>query len=216
MRASVATLLQDSSLTVPGQCGPQPGTDLTSSTKRPAALRPSSGIRMPAPKPTSPSLRTMRVSSGSAARMACSASIQRRVALPRFTHDPGAPSSLSNNTVNTVHVDRSGAVWVGTQNGLNLARPVERHPSRSYYEKDGLAGSAVSCILEDGRRQPMDEHQRRCLAPGHFDYGRSAIIRRLTASPAMISPVGTPVTEARPVRCSSGDLRALRRSALRH
>jgi signal transduction histidine kinase/streptogramin lyase len=67
-----------------------------------------------------------------------------------FRHDSSNPSSLSNNTVPTAYVDRSGSVWIGTGNGLNLLdRPSGSF--KAYYEKDGLPGSAISCILEDDR-----------------------------------------------------------------
>ena len=65
----------------------------------------------------------------------------------QYTHDPEDASTLSNNTVNTVHIDGDGAIWVGTQNGLNRFDTGTGKFTR-YYQKDGLAGSAVSCILE--------------------------------------------------------------------
>ena len=40
----------------------------------------------------------------------------------RFTsyeHDIDRPGTLSDNRVNSVHFDRSGTMWVGTQNGLD-------------------------------------------------------------------------------------------------
>jgi ligand-binding sensor domain-containing protein/signal transduction histidine kinase len=65
-----------------------------------------------------------------------------------FLHDPAAPETLSNNTVNTVHVDGRGALWVGTQNGLNrLDRATGTF--RIYGKGDGLPGDVVSCILEE-------------------------------------------------------------------
>lgn len=65
-----------------------------------------------------------------------------------YTRDPTKASSLSNNTVNTVEVDRSGLIWVGTQNGLNVFNPA-RSSFDALYDRDGLPGSAVSCILDD-------------------------------------------------------------------
>jgi signal transduction histidine kinase/ligand-binding sensor domain-containing protein/CheY-like chemotaxis protein len=59
-----------------------------------------------------------------------------------------APDSLSNTRVNTTHVDRSGLVWAGTQNGLNRLDP-NTGRIKAYFERDGLAGNVVSCILED-------------------------------------------------------------------
>ena len=75
-------------------------------------------------------------------------------AIERFTasyrHNTNDPASLSNNRVNAVYVDRSGAMWVGTQDGLDRFDPI-RGGFRSYYEQDGLSGNVVSCILEDER-----------------------------------------------------------------
>ncbi|HEV7732200.1 MAG TPA: two-component regulator propeller domain-containing protein [Candidatus Binatia bacterium] len=65
-----------------------------------------------------------------------------------FRHDPDDRATLSDNTVNTVHVDRSGTLWIGTQNGLNRRDPTTG-VFTAFYERDGLPGAAVSCILED-------------------------------------------------------------------
>jgi len=59
-------------------------------------------------------------------------------------------NSLSDNRVNSVHFDQSGAMWVGTQNGLDRFDP-ETHSFAAFYERDGLPGNVVSCILEDKR-----------------------------------------------------------------
>ncbi|MBY5533687.1 hypothetical protein HFO58_11015 [Rhizobium leguminosarum] len=66
----------------------------------------------------------------------------------RFTNSSADPSSLSNNSANSIYVDGDGAVWVGTQNGLNRYDPASRQ-FRRYYQKDGLGGGVVSCILAD-------------------------------------------------------------------
>ena len=36
-----------------------------------------------------------------------------------YEHDMDRPGTLSDNRVNSVHFDRSGTMWVGTQNGLD-------------------------------------------------------------------------------------------------
>jgi signal transduction histidine kinase/CheY-like chemotaxis protein/ligand-binding sensor domain-containing protein len=59
-------------------------------------------------------------------------------------------NSLSNNRVNSTYVDRSGRIWVGTQNGLDTVDP-KTGRFTIYYERDGLAGNVVGCILEDER-----------------------------------------------------------------
>lgn len=65
-----------------------------------------------------------------------------------FRHSNDDPTSLSNDRVNSIHVASDGSVWIGTQGGLDhwdeQARPLER-----FAQGDGLAGSTVSCMLED-------------------------------------------------------------------
>jgi ligand-binding sensor domain-containing protein/signal transduction histidine kinase len=65
-----------------------------------------------------------------------------------YEHDIDHPGTLSDNRVNSVHFDRSGTMWVGTQNGL------DKFDSKTgtftvYTRRDGLPGNAVSCMLED-------------------------------------------------------------------
>jgi PAS domain S-box-containing protein len=67
-----------------------------------------------------------------------------------YKHNENDPTSLSNNRVNSVHFDHSGAMWVGTQNGLGKFDP-KTSRFKTYYEQDGLSGNLVSCILEDER-----------------------------------------------------------------
>jgi ligand-binding sensor domain-containing protein/signal transduction histidine kinase len=71
----------------------------------------------------------------------------------RFTvyeHQLSRPGSLSDNRVNSVRFDRSGTVWVGTQNGLNRFDP-RVGTFTVYTKRDGLSGNAVGCVLEDER-----------------------------------------------------------------
>ena len=65
-----------------------------------------------------------------------------------YEHHPDDPRSLSDNRVNSVHFDHRGTLWLGTQNGLDRFDPAAG-TFQNYYEKDGLAGDVVSCILED-------------------------------------------------------------------
>jgi len=65
-----------------------------------------------------------------------------------YGHDMDRPGTLSDNRVNSVHFDRSGTMWVGTQNGL------DKFDSKTgtftvYTQRDGLPGNAVGCVLED-------------------------------------------------------------------
>ena len=67
-----------------------------------------------------------------------------------YEHDINRPGTLSDNRVNSVHIDRMGTMWVGTQDGLNSLDP-RTGKFTTYTQHDGLPGSAVSCMLEDGR-----------------------------------------------------------------
>jgi ligand-binding sensor domain-containing protein/signal transduction histidine kinase len=67
-----------------------------------------------------------------------------------YQHDMNRPGTLSDNRVNSVHFDRMGELWVGTQNGLNKFDPKTMTFS-VYTERNGLPGNAVGCILEDDR-----------------------------------------------------------------
>ena len=69
----------------------------------------------------------------------------------RFTsiqHDPDNPQSLSHDGAYTIHRDRTGALWVGTQVGLNRLDEKTGKVKR-YFEKDGLPNNSPVCILED-------------------------------------------------------------------
>ena len=66
----------------------------------------------------------------------------------RFTHDPNDASTLSDNGVWAIHQDRSGAIWAGTQTGLNRL-DLKTGKFTHYLEKDGLPNSSVTCIQED-------------------------------------------------------------------
>lgn len=65
-----------------------------------------------------------------------------------FRHDPSDPTTISNNTTNNVFRARDGQLWIATHNGLNMFDP-RTGKFRAYFEKDGLAGNAVSCTRQD-------------------------------------------------------------------
>src|SRR5262249_39026816 len=57
----------------------------------------------------------------------------------RFTvyeHDANRPGTLSDNRVNSVHIDRAGRMWLGTQNGLDELDP-KTGTFRSYHRREG-------------------------------------------------------------------------------
>ncbi len=66
----------------------------------------------------------------------------------RYEYDMNRPGTLSDNRVNSVHFDRSGTLWVGTQNGLDKF-DAKTGTFTVYTRQDGLPGNAVGCILED-------------------------------------------------------------------
>ena len=67
-----------------------------------------------------------------------------------YRRDTDRPGTLSDNRVNSLHIDRSGTMWVGTQNGLNKLDP-KTGTATVFTQQEGLPGNAVGCILEDNR-----------------------------------------------------------------
>src|SRR5882762_1431913 len=65
-----------------------------------------------------------------------------------YQQDNNRPGTLSDNRVNSVHFDRSGTMWVGTQDGLNKFDP-KTGRFTVYTQRDGLPGNVVGCVLED-------------------------------------------------------------------
>ena len=65
-----------------------------------------------------------------------------------YQQDMNRQGTLSDNRVNSVHFDRTGTMWVGTQDGLNNFDP-RTGRFTVYTQSDGLPGNAVGCILED-------------------------------------------------------------------
>ena len=70
-----------------------------------------------------------------------------------YTLDPDNPHSLSDNSVESIHEDESGALWIATHGGLNrFDRKTETFVR--YGVQDGLANEYVSGILQE--RAPPD------------------------------------------------------------
>jgi len=65
-----------------------------------------------------------------------------------YEHNANIPGTLSDNRVNSVHFDRSGTMWVGTQDGLASLEP-RTGRFNTLTQQDGLPGNTVDCILED-------------------------------------------------------------------
>lgn len=69
-----------------------------------------------------------------------------------FRHDPGDPSSLSNDVVSIVHVDHLGNVWVGTNEGLDLLDQKTgkfTHYRHKIGDSTSLSYDMVRAIYED-------------------------------------------------------------------
>lgn len=65
-----------------------------------------------------------------------------------FEHRVGDPVSLSDNRVNSVHIDNSGTVWVATESGLGRLN-TENGKFTNYYVSNGLPSNRTNCIRED-------------------------------------------------------------------
>jgi len=67
-----------------------------------------------------------------------------------IVHGLGEGTARGARILNLLRVDHGGAVWIGTQNGLDRFDPLT-NTFTHFSEKDGLASNAVSCMLEDRR-----------------------------------------------------------------
>jgi signal transduction histidine kinase/ligand-binding sensor domain-containing protein len=65
-----------------------------------------------------------------------------------YQHDIERQGTLSNPRVNSVHFDRPGSMWIGTQEGLN-SFDVRTGRFTTYSQREGLPGNVVGCVLED-------------------------------------------------------------------
>jgi PAS domain S-box-containing protein len=70
--------------------------------------------------------------------------------LTLYEHAIDVPGALSDDRVNSILFDRTGTMWVGTQNGL------DKFDTRTgkftvYTKRDGLPGNAIGCLLDDDR-----------------------------------------------------------------
>jgi len=68
--------------------------------------------------------------------------------ITEYENDMNRPGTLSDNRVNSVHFDRTGTLWIGTQNGLDKL-DAKTGMFTVYTRRDGLPSNAVGCILED-------------------------------------------------------------------
>jgi len=68
----------------------------------------------------------------------------------RYQNVPGVTQTLSSDVVFTLYEDTSGALWVGTADGLNLFQR-DTETFAHYGERDGLPNALVACIREDAQ-----------------------------------------------------------------
>jgi ligand-binding sensor domain-containing protein len=72
----------------------------------------------------------------------------------RFTaylHDQNNPTSLSSDRVNALCMDKSGTLWVGTQNGLDRFDPKTGTFQAAYFQEDGLPNNAIQGVHQDAK-----------------------------------------------------------------
>ena len=101
----------------------------------------------------------------------------------RYEYDMNRPGTLSDNRVNSVHFDRAGTMWVGTQNGLDKF-DAKTGTFTVYTRRDGLPGNTVGCILED-------DHGNLWMSTNHgiasFD-PRSAAVKSYSTAEGLPGP----------------------------
>ena len=68
-------------------------------------------------------MQTEKTTCGSAPRLGLNRFDPSRREILQFHHDPLVPHSLANDRINTLMEDRLGAVWIGTDQGLDLFVP---------------------------------------------------------------------------------------------
>ncbi|MFT4928062.1 MAG: ligand-binding sensor domain-containing protein/signal transduction histidine kinase [Phenylobacterium sp.] len=69
-----------------------------------------------------------------------------------FTHDPADPGSLADNYVNTLFIDQSDQLWIGTDAGLaRYHAPSESfiHHQHQAHHPESLSGNVVMSIAQD-------------------------------------------------------------------
>lgn len=70
----------------------------------------------------------------------------------QFTSFPDSPESLgsfSSNHINALCLDHTGALWIGTEYGLNRFDTMSHRVVASYYRQNGLPSNVVQGIKED-------------------------------------------------------------------
>ena len=66
-----------------------------------------------------------------------------------YRHNPGTLRDLSNNHINALCLDQTGALWIGTEDGLDRFDTRSSAVTASFYRRNGLANHVVQGIKED-------------------------------------------------------------------
>lgn len=65
-----------------------------------------------------------------------------------YRHDPDNENTVSNNSIQYIHEDKNGILWLATNSGLNRFDP-QKEEFTVYREQDGLPTNYIASILED-------------------------------------------------------------------
>ena len=49
-----------------------------------------------------------------------------------FQYDPSREGTISDNRVNTIYIDRSGVIWIGTNRGVNIHNPAQQQFQQTF------------------------------------------------------------------------------------
>lgn len=104
--------------------------------------------------------------------------------IKKYQNAANNPKSISNNIILSIFQDRSGAAWIGTNNGLNRFEIKTGEFTRSYVYPGSMAGNQVFRILEDpnGVIWTLNQEVAEGFLLGYLDK-KSGIIRQLHSDP---------------------------------
>ncbi len=78
--------------------------------------------------------------------------ISSKKEIQHFSHQSNNPLSLSNNVIRTIHQDRVGNVWLGTDHGLNLYLKDGKGFKRFLYDStdlNSISGNEIYSVFDD-------------------------------------------------------------------
>lgn len=77
---------------------------------------------------------------------------QQTKSIVQFRHDPGNPSSLVSDAVNTITEDPAGNIWIGTFNGLSLLKPGSSIFINYTQNNSALSNDVINSIAAEGEK----------------------------------------------------------------